>query len=127
MVLSAGQQANALQEGYTPRNSPPFAVSKQSISILQNHYPERLGYAVLAKPPCIFNLAWNAIYPFLDSATRKKILFVKCGADIVKSLQGVLGVECIDVSMGGSRSGNFDLQQYAEHMTKLQSMHMQSS
>lgn len=117
-------EASDMQEGYSPRNSPPFAVTKQSISILQNHYPERLGYAIVAKPPCIFKLAWNALYPFLDTATRQKIMFVNCGSDVVKSLHGVLGVECIDVSMGGSRPGVFDLKRYAERMMKLQSMHM---
>ena len=118
---------NDMQEGYSPRNSPPFAVTKQSISVLQNHYPERLGYAVMAKPPCIFKVAWNALYPFLDAETRQKISFVKCGVDVVKSLNGVLGVDCIDVSMGGSRPGAFDLQRYQERMIKLQSMHMQGS
>lgn len=81
----------------------------------------------MAKPPCIFKLAWNALYPFLDTATRQKIMFVKCGSDVVKSLQGKLGVECIDVSMGGSRPGEFDLKRYGERMMKLQSRHMQNS
>ncbi|KAL3159893.1 hypothetical protein ABBQ38_010289 [Trebouxia sp. C0009 RCD-2024] len=112
-------------EGYSPKNSPPFAVTKQSISVLQNHYPERLGYAVMAKPPRIFTVAWNALYPFLDTETREKITFVKC--DVVNSLKGVLGVDCIDVSMGGSRPGEFDLERYRERMIKLQSMHMQGS
>lgn len=116
--------ARDVQEGYSPKNSPPFAVTKQSISVLQNHYPERLGYAVLAKPPCIFTVAWNALYPFLDTETRQKITFVKYGVDVVKSLQGVFGVDCIDVSMGGSRCGEYDLERYRERMTKLQSMHM---
>ena len=81
----------------------------------------------MAKPPCIFKVAWNALYPFLDAETRQKISFVKCGVDVVKSLNGVLGVDCIDVSMGGSRPGAFDLQRYQERMIKLQSMHMQGS
>lgn len=120
-------RAGGMQEGYSPRNSPPFAVTKQSISILQNHYPERLGHAVVAKPPCIFKLAWNALYPFLDAATCQKIMFVKYGSDVVNSVQGVLGDECIDISMGGSRPGDFDLKSYGERMMKLQSMHTQTS
>lgn len=118
-------RTNDVQEGYSPRNSPPFAVTKQSISILQNHYPERLGHAVMAQPPCIFNLAWNAFYPFLDANTRQRIMFVKSGADVVKSLKGVLGTDCIDVSMGGSRPGEYDLKSYGDRMIKMQRKHMQ--
>ena len=108
-------------EGYSPKNSPPFAVTKHSINVLQSHYPERLGHAVLAKPPCIFNLAWNAFYPFLDRDTRDKIVFVRSGADVVKSLKGILDLSSIDRSMGGYRNGEFDLAQYRERMIKLQS------
>lgn len=107
-------------EGYSPKNSPAFAVTKQSINVLQSHYPERLGHAVIARPPCIFNLAWNAFYPFLDRDTRSKIIFVKTGADVVKALKGVVDLSSIDRSMGGSRPGNFDLAQYRERMIKLQ-------
>lgn len=112
-------------EGYSPKNSPPFAVTKQSISVLQNHYPERLGHAVVVQPPCIFKLAWNALYPFLDSETRSKIMFVKCGTDVVRSLKGVLGIECLDQSMGGSRPGEYDLERYRERMVRSQNMHVQ--
>ena len=114
-------------EGYSPKNSPPFAVTKSAITVLQNHYPERLGHAVLVKPPCIFNLAWNAFYPFLDRDTRSKIIFVKCGVDVVKSLKGVLDLASIDRNMGGLRNGEFDLAQYRERMIKLQSRQQNQS
>ena len=106
-------------EGFSPKNSPPFAVTKQSINILQSHYPERLGHAVIARPPCIFNLAWNAFYPFLDRETREKIVFVKSGVDVVKALKGILDLSSIDRTMGGHRNGDFDLAQYRERMIKL--------
>lgn len=108
-------------EGYSPKNSPPFAVTKQSINVLQSHYPERLGHAVIAKPPCIFNLAWNAFYPFPDRDTRDKNIFVKGNAYVVKALKGILDLSSIDRSMGGSRPGEFDLAQYRERMNELQS------
>ncbi len=114
-------------DGYSPKNSPPFTVTKQSINVLQSHYPERLGHAVLAKPPCIFNLAWNAFYPFLDRDTRDKIVFVRSGADVVKSLKGILDLSSIDRTMGGCRNGEFDLAQYRERMIKLQSQQKSAS
>ena len=124
MSAGVGKMSWLLEmEGYSPKNSPPFAVTKHSINVLQSHYPERLGFAVIAKPPCIFKLVWNGLYPFLDCETRSKIMFVKSGVDVTSSLKGVFGSDCIDQSLGGARTGEYDLERYRERMIKLQSRH----
>lgn len=107
-------------DGYSPRNSPPFTVTKQSISILQNHYPERLGWAILSRPPCIFSFLWRAINPFLDQDTRDKVVMVKSGTDVVKSLKGVIDASAIDETQGGKRNGHYDFAAYQERMSKLE-------
>ncbi|KAK3228900.1 hypothetical protein Dsin_000781 [Dipteronia sinensis] len=48
-----------------------------SLSILQDCYPERLGKLFIVHSPYIFMTAWKAIYPFIDSITKKKIVFVE--------------------------------------------------
>ena len=108
-------------DGYSPRNSPPFSVTKQSIGILQNHYPERLGWAILSRPPCIFSILWRAINPFLDQDTRDKVVMIKSGSDVVKSLKGVINASAIDQTMGGTRNGHYDFAAYQERMSKLES------
>lgn len=107
-------------DGYSPRNSPPFAVTKQSISILQNHYPERLGWAILSRPPCIFSFLWRAINPFLDQETRDKVVMVKAGCDVVRSLKGVIDASAIDQTQGGTRNGHYDFAAYQERMANLE-------
>ena len=42
-------------QGWTLRNSPPLRTTKETVSILQNQYPERLHKAYLLNPPGIFS------------------------------------------------------------------------
>lgn len=47
-----------------------------SLSILQDCYPERLGKMYLVHVPYVFMTVWKMVYPFIDSNTRNKIVFV---------------------------------------------------
>ncbi|KAL3233870.1 Phosphatidylinositol transfer protein PDR16 [Nakaseomyces bracarensis] len=54
---------------------PPVGVGKEVLHILQTHYPERLGKALLTNIPW---LAWTflkLIHPFIDPMTREKLVF----------------------------------------------------
>jgi polyribonucleotide 5'-hydroxyl-kinase len=62
--------------GYNRQNQPPWKVSLSTLSIVQNHYPERLGKAVNFKPPLLFEIFWKAIRPFVDPVTREKLVFL---------------------------------------------------
>ncbi|KAK6922476.1 CRAL-TRIO lipid binding domain [Dillenia turbinata] len=48
-----------------------------ALSILQDCYPERLGKLFIVHVPYIFMTAWKVVYPFIDSKTKKKIIFVE--------------------------------------------------
>ncbi|XP_050223363.1 uncharacterized protein LOC126673314 [Mercurialis annua] len=48
-----------------------------ALSILQDCYPERLAKLFIVHCPYIFMTAWKVIYPFIDSKTKKKIVFVE--------------------------------------------------
>ncbi|KAF3908427.1 Patellin-3 [Orbilia brochopaga] len=48
---------------------------KQVMDILQNHYPERLGRALVVNIPWWANLFLKAIWPFIDPVTRPKLKF----------------------------------------------------
>ncbi|KAH7341712.1 CRAL-TRIO domain-containing protein [Rhizoctonia solani] len=55
--------------------NPSISTSKNMLSILQNHYPERLGLALIINVPTIINLFFKAIMPFVDPITRAKVKF----------------------------------------------------
>ncbi|GMH03682.1 hypothetical protein Nepgr_005521 [Nepenthes gracilis] len=46
-------------------------------SILQDFYPERLGRLFMIHVPRLFATAWKIVYPFIDTKTRTKIIFVE--------------------------------------------------
>ncbi|CAE6379475.1 unnamed protein product [Rhizoctonia solani] len=55
--------------------NPSLTTSKNMLNILQNHYPERLGLALVINVPTLINLFFKAIMPFVDPITRAKVKF----------------------------------------------------
>jgi hypothetical protein len=55
--------------------NPSFATSKAVLNILQTHYPERLGHALIANVPFLLNAFYKLITPFIDPRTRVKMKF----------------------------------------------------
>lgn len=49
------------------RSSPPMKTSRQTLDILQNHFPERLALAICYNPPKMFGMFWNVSDPFSTS------------------------------------------------------------
>ncbi|KAI8931920.1 hypothetical protein NX059_010821 [Plenodomus lindquistii] len=52
---------------------PSLATAKQVLNILQNHYPERLGRALLTHLPWYVNAFLKLVNPFIDPVTKSKI------------------------------------------------------
>lgn len=52
-----------------------LAQGKQTMYILQNHYPERLGKALVTNVPFVIWGFFKLITPFIDPLTREKIKF----------------------------------------------------
>ena len=108
--------------GYTRHNQPPWKVSLSTLSIVQNHYPERLGRAVNFKPPLLFEIFWKAIRPFVDPVTRDKLVFLS-GKDVEgESLQEEMGkyfaLEALDDMLGGvlEEQGMIPVESYEKRM-----------
>jgi polyribonucleotide 5'-hydroxyl-kinase len=91
--------------GYTRSNQPPWKVSLSTLSIVQSHYPERLGRAVNFKPPLLFEIFWKAIRPFVDPVTKEKLIFLSGkmeAEEYSREMEKYFNLDDIDECMGGT-------------------------
>jgi hypothetical protein len=101
-------------------NAPPMKTSMDTLAIMQNHYPERLGCAILFAPPKLFQVFWAVVHPFLDARTAAKIHFVDVatqhGRDELASLFGP-ALAKLDKSLGGSAVQPWDFPAFTAWVT----------
>ncbi|KAI9503291.1 CRAL-TRIO domain-containing protein, partial [Coemansia spiralis] len=57
-------------------NSVSIGTARKFLEILGNHYPERLGRAVIFMPPKFFVAFYGLVSPFIDPVTKAKVAFV---------------------------------------------------
>eukprot|EP00968_Pinguiococcus_pyrenoidosus_P011656 scaffold955_cov250-Pinguiococcus_pyrenoidosus.AAC.3 len=98
-------------KNYSLFNAPPMKTSRATLDILQNHYPERLGCAMLLNPPFIFRAFWAAISPFIDPVTADKIQFVTGSESArLEHLSEYLDINKLEEGAGGRNTVPFDSQ-----------------
>lgn len=59
-------------------------VAKKTIELLQNHYPERLGNAIVLNAPWYMRMFWKVISVFMEAETREKFIFLTGDAEHIK-------------------------------------------
>ncbi|ETN44814.1 uncharacterized protein HMPREF1541_09689 [Cyphellophora europaea CBS 101466] len=77
-LMPAGQETLTLLINFAETKSgqgATLAQGKQTLNILQNHYPERLGRALVTNVPFYIWGFFKLITPFIDPLTREKIKF----------------------------------------------------
>jgi hypothetical protein len=92
-------------KGATSSNNPPMSTAKEVLSILQNHYCERLGRAVVINVPWYLNSFFSVLKPFLDPRTKDKIKFNPELTDLVVNEQ-------LDEEFGGQHAFFYDHRVY---------------
>lgn len=63
-------------ENFSFFNIPPFASTRETLLMLCNTFPERLGHLIAYKPPYIFKAFYESVKGFLDPKTVNKIVFI---------------------------------------------------
>ncbi|KAK0751937.1 CRAL-TRIO domain-containing protein [Schizothecium vesticola] len=79
-LMPAQQEMLSLMIDFKPsktrsNTSPGIAQAREVLDILQNHYPERLGRALIINTPWFVNGFFKLITPFIDPHTREKLKF----------------------------------------------------
>ncbi|XP_031491931.1 uncharacterized protein LOC116258729 [Nymphaea colorata] len=92
-------------------------VTKETAHVLQDHYPERLGLAILYNPPKFFESFWTVVKPFLEPKTARKVKFVYSDdLGTKKILEDLFDMEKLECAFGGQNEAGFNITQYGERM-----------
>ncbi|KAD6119493.1 hypothetical protein R6Q59_025495 [Mikania micrantha] len=91
--------------------------TKETAHILQDHYPERLGLAILYNPPKFFEPFWKVVKPFLEPKTTNKVKFVYADDPSTKSfMESLFYIDKLESAFGGKNEAKFDVNIYANRM-----------
>ncbi|XP_048226714.1 phosphatidylinositol transfer protein 3 isoform X2 [Ricinus communis] len=92
-------------------------VTKETAHVLQDHYPERLGLAILYNPPKFFEPFWMVAKAFLEPKTFNKVKFVYSDvANTMKIMEDLFDMDHLESAFGGKDGAGFDINTYAERM-----------
>ncbi|KAK5150384.1 hypothetical protein LTR04_006822 [Oleoguttula sp. CCFEE 6159] len=77
-MMGPGQETTALLINFKESSSgsaPSVGQGRQTLTILQGHYPERLGRALISELPWYITTFFRLISPFIDPVTKSKMKF----------------------------------------------------
>lgn len=105
--------------GWSLSKAVPVKTAKETISILQNHYPERLYAAFLYNPPRIFEAFWKIVKHFLDAKTIQKVKFVyPKNEESMKLMLRSFDLEILPQEFGGRRRVQYNHEEFSWLMVK---------
>ncbi|KAH8993951.1 CRAL/TRIO domain-containing protein [Lactarius akahatsu] len=107
-LMPPGQESLMIVVDYkstTLRTNPSISVARKVLTILQYHYVETLGRALVVNLPTILSFFYKGIAPFLDPVTRDKMRFNPDLFELVPR-------EHLDADFGGEYRFEFDHEAY---------------
>ncbi|WVY91970.1 hypothetical protein V8G54_037484 [Vigna mungo] len=105
--------------GWSITNNVPLKSARETINILQNHYPERLGIAFLYNPPRVFEAFWKIVKYFLDSKTFQKVKFVyPKNKDSVELMKSYFDEENLPKELGGKSTMRYNHEEFSRLMVQ---------
>ena len=92
-----------------------MSTARTVLNILQEHYPERLGLALVINVPFLVNAFFRLIMPFVDPVTREKVKF---NPDIVK--EGLFAKDMVMSQWwGGDRNFEYVHEKYWKELVGM--------
>ncbi|KAI5064104.1 hypothetical protein GOP47_0020774 [Adiantum capillus-veneris] len=103
--------------GWSFSTAVPVKTTREVVYILQNHYPERLGNAILYNPPRVFGAFWKVVKHFLDSKTRQKVMFVNPNnPESLNLMEELFDMDNLSMAFGGKRMEVYDHEKNGRQM-----------
>lgn len=104
-------------KGWSFATAVPIKTTRETANILQNHFPERLSYAILYNPPRIFEAFWKIVRHFLDPKTYQKVKFVYSNnPESLKLLEELFDIDKLDPAFGGKNDAPYNHKENSEKM-----------
>ncbi|EGN93588.1 hypothetical protein SERLA73DRAFT_189301 [Serpula lacrymans var. lacrymans S7.3] len=113
-IMPPGQESLVIIVDYkstTLRTNPSISVARKVLTILQQHYVETLGRAIVVNLPTLLSFFYKGISPFLDPVTRDKMRF---NPDLFQ----LIPREQLDADFGGEYEFEFEPEAYWEQIVK---------
>ncbi|KAK4338818.1 hypothetical protein RND71_040280 [Anisodus tanguticus] len=105
--------------GWSITNNVPVKSARETINILQNHYPERLAVAFLYSPPRIFEAFWKIVKYFMDPKTAQKVKFVyPKNKDSVELMKSYFDMDNLATEFGGTATLSYDHEEFSRQMAQ---------
>ncbi|KAF9064027.1 CRAL-TRIO domain-containing protein [Rhodocollybia butyracea] len=107
-LMPPGQESLVIIVDYkttTLRTNPSVSVASKVLTILQHHYVETLGRAIVTNLPLLLSFFYKGISPFLDPVTRDKMRFNPDLLELIPASQ-------LEAEFGGEYEYEFDHESY---------------
>ncbi|XP_055821551.1 uncharacterized protein LOC129890059 isoform X1 [Solanum dulcamara] len=105
--------------GWSLTNNVPIKSARETVNILQNHYPERLAIAFLYNPPRIFEAFWKIVKYFLDPKTMQKVKFVyPKNKESVELMKSYFDMDNLPIELGGKANLKYDHEEFSRQMAQ---------
>ncbi|KAG9222181.1 hypothetical protein CCMSSC00406_0009006 [Pleurotus cornucopiae] len=107
-LMPPGQESLVIIVDYkstTLRTNPSISIARKVLHILQQHYVETLGRAIVVNLPYILSFFYKGISPFLDPVTRDKMRFNPDLLELIPKSQ-------LDADFGGDYNFEFEPKSY---------------
>uniref|UniRef100_A0A0D9VYF0 CRAL-TRIO domain-containing protein n=1 Tax=Leersia perrieri TaxID=77586 RepID=A0A0D9VYF0_9ORYZ len=105
--------------GWTLAKATPIKTARETLNILQNHYPERLAIAIVFNPPKVFETFYKLMKPFLDPRTIQKLNFVyQKDEESMKIMHKCIDPEVLPIEFGGKNNVPYNHEEYSKLMLK---------
>lgn len=105
--------------GWSLTNNVPIKSARETVNILQNHYPERLAIAFLYNPPRIFEAFWKVVKYFLDPKTMQKVKFVyPKNKESVELMKAYFDMDTLPTELGGKANLKYNHEEFSRQMAQ---------
>ncbi|KAJ9082092.1 Phosphatidylinositol transfer protein (PITP) [Entomophthora muscae] len=104
---------------YTLKNAASFSETRQILSILSQHYPERLSTVIMLEAPWVFMSFFKVISPFIDPVTRSKVHFSTLSKKDDNHISNFIPKDTLYTAFGGDSDFVYDDSVYFENVEKF--------